>query len=225
MDRRERFEDMHEALLAALAGWQSGLWTALPAEVVSFNAEEMTIVAQPTIQARMREADGTMVWVTMPLLPDVPVCFPNGGGYTLTFPIAPGDEVLVVLASRCIDAWWQSSGVQVQAELRMHDLSDGFAIPGPRSKPRALPDFNTTNVELRSEDGSVKIEVAAAEINIIAPVVNVKDGGAVKKLVNDLFKPIFDNHFHTNVQGGVGVSGPPSAAMPANNLTSVLKAE
>ena len=65
----------------------------------------------------------------------MPVVFPGGGGFALTFPVAAGDECLVVFASRCIDAWWQSGGVGEPMEPRMHDLSDGFALIGVRSQP------------------------------------------------------------------------------------------
>ena len=33
------------------------------------------------------------------------------------------------------DSWWQSGGIGVPIESRMHDLSDGFAILAPTSQP------------------------------------------------------------------------------------------
>ena len=135
MDRRERLEGygLSEAVLAAMSSHQAGMWTALPGIVQSVNLTAMTVEVEPTVQALLTAADGTETWTNIPVLPDVPICFPGGGGFTLTFPVAVGDECLVVFSSRCIDAWWQSGGVQPQAELRMHDLSDAFAIIGPRS--------------------------------------------------------------------------------------------
>lgn len=85
--------------------------------------------------------------------------FPGGGGFELTFPLAAGDEGIVVFASRCIDAWWQQSGVQPQAELRMHDLSDGMFIPGMFSQPRLPSPAPSTSVPtLRNSDATVKLE-------------------------------------------------------------------
>src|SRR5690606_4330979 len=94
----------------------------------------------------------------IPLLLDCPVVFPGGGGVTLTFPIKPGDEALVVLASRCIDSWWQLGGVQGQAEQRMHDLSDGFVLAGVRSQPRRFT-VDTEAAQLRTDDGTALIEL------------------------------------------------------------------
>ena len=158
MDRKERYSDPQEAMRSALFGAQSRLWTSLPGIVDSFDPARMVCNVQPTITALARRDDGVIDEIQMPLLLDCPVVFPGGGGVTLTFPIAPGDEVLVVFASRCIDSWWQLGGVQGQAELRMHNLSDGFVLPGVRSQPRRLP-VDTTAAQLRSDDGATYIEI------------------------------------------------------------------
>ena len=176
MERKERIPtDGHNALLvavqAALDGFQSKVWTALPAFVQSYNAAKLTVECQPTIQAQVRQPDGTWVDTTLPLCVDCPVMFPGGGGFTLTFPIAAQTEGLLVFASRCIDAWWQSGGIQKQAELRMHDLSDGFFFPtGGLSNPNVPANASTTTAQLRSNDGLTYVELANGSIvNIVAP--------------------------------------------------------
>lgn len=157
MDRRERIEDLHLAVLSAMEGWQSKMWTAMPAEVISFNAQQQTCAVQVTIQSLVGARSGTRTWVALPPLVDCPVVFPSGGGASLTFPLKEGDAVLVVFGSRCIDAWWQSGGVQQQAELRMHELSDGFVIPGPRALPRVPGGISESEVQLRSDDGQAVV--------------------------------------------------------------------
>lgn len=169
MDRRERYSDPEEILRGALDNMQRGLWTALPGIVQSFDSAKMTVVVQPSIRARIGLPDGSEQSVALPLLLDCPVVFPCGGGFTLTFPIVSGDECVVVFASRCIDSWWQSGGVQEPAELRMHDLSDGFAFVGARSQPRVLDSISSTGAQLRSDDGATYIEVDADEIKLVAP--------------------------------------------------------
>lgn len=160
MRRLERVEEQQEALLTAARGNEADLWTSIPAIVQSFDPAAITVVAQPAIQIRKLNADGTETWVRLPLLLDVPVQFPQGGIFVHTFPIAPGDEVLIQFSARCIDNWFQSGGVQVQSELRMHDLNDGFAIPGVRSRPRPLAGgVSTTATQLRTVDGECYIEI------------------------------------------------------------------
>lgn len=190
MDRRERVGDPEESLRMALDGAQSSIWTAIPGIIESFDANADTCSVQPAIMASRLQQSGVRVDLKLPLLLDCPVCFPSGGGCTLTFPIKPGDECLVVFSSRCIDSWWQLGGVQGQAEFRMHDLSDGFVIPGPKSKPRAIS-VSGSAVQLRTDDGAAFVEinptshkikaqtsgdieaVATGQITMTAPVVTI----------------------------------------------------
>jgi hypothetical protein len=170
MDRRERLQHGHFASLRAqLTGWQAGIWTALPAIVESFDATAVTVVAQPTIQAQVRDQSGSWNNVTLPLCGDCPVVFPGGGGYGLTFPLEQGDEGLLVFASRCIDAWWAYGEVQPQQVFRMHDLSDGFFLPGVFSQPRKPVAIPSTGVQLRSNDGEAYFEIAGQIANMVFP--------------------------------------------------------
>lgn len=159
MDQRERHNDSLAALKMAQRGHQTRIWTALPAIIDSFNPDTMTATVQPAIQMTVRDDKGRTTPSDRPLLLDCPVQFPAGGGCTLTFPVQPGDECLVVFASRCIDAWLQSGGVQGQVEPRMHDLSDGFVLLGFRSQPRVIPAVSTTATQLRSDDGQAFVEI------------------------------------------------------------------
>lgn len=162
MDPRERLNDSEEAFRTATEGLLKGLWTALPGIIQSFNNTAMTCVVQPAIMGQQRKEDGSVLSIEMPLLLDCPVQFQGGGGCTGTFPIAEGDECLVVFSSRCIDSWWQSGGIQAQAELRMHDLSDGFVLPGIRSQPRVLSGgVSTTEAQLRTDTGLTWVGVTA----------------------------------------------------------------
>lgn len=175
MDRTERIpvKGLNAELVgvrAALDQRQANIWTALPATVSSFNAGKATVEAQPTIQAQILQPDGTWVDTTLPLCLDCPVMFPGCSGFTFTFPLAAGDEGLLIFASRCIDAWWQSGGVQKQAELRMHDLSDGFFLPtGGMSNPKVPANISTTAAQLRASDGNTYLEIAPnGVINVVA---------------------------------------------------------
>lgn len=171
MDRRQRADDPEVSLRAAMYGMRSGIWTALPGIVSRFDDSAMTCEVQPSLKIPVRQSDGSVVSVQMPLLVDCPVVFPGGGGCTLTFPVKSGDECLVVFASRCIDSWWQSGGVQEQAEIRMHDLSDGFAFVGVRSRPRVLSGVSAAATQLRADDGATYIEMNPTQqkIKIVAP--------------------------------------------------------
>lgn len=212
MDRRERYYDPEETLRMALDAKQTQIWTALPAIIQSFNQQAMTCEVQPTITGLARNADGTYTQVQMPLLLDCPVFFPGGGGVTLTFPIKPGDECLVVFASRCIDSWWQLGGVRGQAEYRMHDISDGFVFAGVRSQPRAF-DVATDAAQLRTDDGQAFVEINPTTHNI-----NIETTGNITANADDnitataggsatVTAPTINLVGNVNITGNLNVSG------------------
>lgn len=129
--------------------------TGLPGKVVSFSATTQTAKVQPCIK-RLWIDDG---WLALPECVDVPVYFPGGGGYVLTFPVAAGDSCLLVFAERAIDYWWEKGGVQEPSEVRMHDLSDAFAFVGFRPKPGAVSGFAAGRAELRNQAGDVVVAI------------------------------------------------------------------
>jgi len=188
MNRAERLDDREESLRIAMESSQAKLWTAIPAIVSGVDLVAQTLAVQPAIKGTVSTPTGEMQDVNLPVLVDVPICFPRAGGFALTFPIAVGDEVLVVFASRCIDAWWQSGGIGAQAEVRMHDLSDGFALLAPVSQPKVLSAVQSANVQLRDEAGTTYMEItpdgkiklkAVAQIDVEAPTINVTGGDVV----------------------------------------------
>lgn len=218
MDRRERANDIEEALRVAMDGRQAGIWTALPGIIESFNATAVTAVVQPAIQGFRKSPTGTKTNANLPLLLDCPVVFPAGGGFTLTFPVAQGDECLVVFSSRCIDAWWASGGTQPAMEIRMHDLSDGFALVGVRSQARKLSNVSTTTTQLRSDDGEAYVEMAAGHVaNIVAPggvniTANVNITGTVTATGEGTFNGghTVSQHEHPGVTTGTGTTQKPT---------------
>ena len=162
----------------AIEGALSQVWTAMPATITSVDLAAQTVSCQPAVKGAQTAKDGSVSSISMPLLVDVPLVWPRAGGYAVTFPVAAGDECLVVFASRCIDGWWQSGGEQEPAEKRMHDLSDGFAILAPTSQANKLANVQTDGAEFRNEsrtqfikladDG--KIYITASDVILVANV-------------------------------------------------------
>lgn len=160
-DRNQLLNDAEAGMRAALDGRQANIWTAAPGIVIDVNMADNTLSVQVAIKAQVENPDGSIELVNIPPLVKVPIQWPKAGGFALTLPVKPDDEVLVIFASRCIDAWWQSGGIQRAMEARMHDLSDGFAIVGISSVPNALVNVSTTEAQLRTEDGSTYLSITA----------------------------------------------------------------
>jgi hypothetical protein len=219
MDRRELMNDEQEALRMAMDGRISSLWTATPGIITAIDLTKRTCSVQPSIKGRVQNSDGSYEFVNLPLLVDVPIVFPSAGGFTLSLPIAVNNEVLVVFASRCIDAWWSNGGVGIPMEQRMHDLSDGFAIPGPRSIPNATA-LHASNARLMKDDGTAYVEVTPGGAVNMKATTTVSIDAPTITLTGNVIVPVgktltvqgldFSTHKHLGVTTGAGTSGVPT---------------
>lgn len=225
MNRNEMLNDPEVAAQAQADNLQSKIWTALPGIVKAVNLVAQTVSVQPTIQGVQSDAEDNDTLVNLPLLVDVPICWPRAGGFALTFPVAVGDEVLVVFSARAIDSWWQSGGIGAPVESRMHDLSDGFAILAPTSQPKKLANVQADGMEMRTEDRSVFIKLSASGIQIKGNIThegnntqvgnhvmtgnNVVTGSVSASVQVSAAGKNLSSHTHSAVQPGVGTSGPP----------------
>lgn len=159
----EILADEEELQRLSIENSLSHLRVAMPGIIQDFNPINQTATVQPAIKERI---NGN--WVDLPQLLDVPVYFPRAGGYCMTFPVKHGDECLVVFADMCIDAWWQSSGVQAQLETRRHDLSDAFALIGVTSVPKAVKNYSPASTQFRNEEGNAYVEISEDTITVKA---------------------------------------------------------
>ena len=136
--------------------------TCLPGIVESFNAATQLAKVNPAIK-RLARSSGS---VAIPPILDVPVVFPSAGGYSITFPVSAGDEVLLVFSERAIDNWLSHGGVQEPYTVRKHDYTDAFAIIGIHSNSKAISSYATDGLEIRHNTSGTKISVTSSEVGI-----------------------------------------------------------
>lgn len=204
-----------QAMKALADSILSSLRVSLPGIIESFDPESCTCTVQPALRGQVADVQGNYSSSVLPLLVDVPVIFPRGGGFTMTFPVRAGDECLVVFSDRCIDFWWQNGGVQETVDPRMHDLSDAFAIVGPQSQAKKISGISTTSVQVRTDDGASFIELKqGGSVNITTPLLtvngDVRVNGAITSTGDQVANGISQTgHKHGGVQSGGSSSGGP----------------
>lgn len=179
---------------------------AMPGIIQSFDATEQTVTVQCAIREKIN-MDGNLSWQEIPLLLDVPIIFPRAGNYILTMPIQAGDECLVVFGDSCMDAWWQSGGVQNQIDCRRHDLSDGYAIVGLYSQPRRITNYSTNTAQLRNLSGSAYVELSGNDVNIVGGNVTISATSVTIGGSTTIDGRVFMSHKHSGVQTGGGNTG------------------
>lgn len=102
------------------------LHCAMPGIVESFDPHTRTAAVRPAAKRK---------GISLPLIRDVPVFFPGTRDSAVTFPVAPGDECLLVFADFDTDRWAETGSAEQPASARSHALSDAFAFVGFRSRP------------------------------------------------------------------------------------------
>lgn len=193
------------------------LRVAVPAIVQSFDAEKQFVTVQIAIREQIRTPYGPQNTEISPLY-CIPIAPFRAGGFAFTLPIQAGDEGFLIFCDMAIDLWKARGGVQNQLVMRRHDLNDSFFLPGGWSQPRVLENYSTTSAQLRSDDGSVVVDVAASGITLTAPKVTINSSGDVditaQGAVNIQGNPTsidnkeFLTHLHSGVQSGGSDTGP-----------------
>jgi hypothetical protein len=211
------------------------LRVALPAVVQSFNAgPPATVTVQPAVQELARWNQGSVDQpniqtkaVSLPVLADVPVLMPSAGGWSVTFPIQPGDECLLVFSDTALDSWFQSGGTSnYPISTRRHSLSDAIAVFGLRSQPRGLQNYSSGSCQVRNDAANVILDLAPNQITLTAPNISINASQAVSIQAQTITisgsqgvtitgnqqtkieGKTFLTHLHTGVQSGGSDTGP-----------------
>ena len=141
--------DLLSVITRAISQGKADMHTGMPAKVESYDAATQKVSVQPVIKGRYEDGET----FDEPIIPDVPLCYPSGAGYMITWPLEKGDYVMLVFAERSIDEWLDQGGDGKEAQsLRRFDAADAVAIPGIR--PFAEPLEGTGENLIVGEQGS-----------------------------------------------------------------------
>jgi hypothetical protein len=165
-----------EVLDAARRSHSAAIHTALPGKVVRYYELDQTADIQPviniaTIDPETDELDSE----TPPVLPKIPVAFPRGKGFHLSFPLEEGDHVWVICCESAIGNWRLTGTQSDPGDLRRHHLSHAFAVPGAFPIPDLLLDHADPLNEgkmIIGKDGPLefsKIKISDALIQLGGP--------------------------------------------------------
>ena len=119
--------------------------TILPGVVKSYSSSDHRATVAPALQMGIRDKSGKIVeYVDRPLLVDVPVVHPSGGGWTVHIPLAAGDPVLLVFSMRGLERWKATFGVSPEGGA-FFGMDSAFALPGPAKNPPSVSGMAISN--------------------------------------------------------------------------------
>jgi hypothetical protein len=163
-----------------------------------------------------------------PLIIDAPVIFLGGGGFSLTFPVEPGDECLVLFNDRDIDTWFAGSSSSPNPTGRLHSFSDAIVLVGLRSLPNVILNPDTDGVAVRNRLGTTKIVVRDDEVEFAVGAFTLKLGTSSYEVVVGESSLLLDANGVTLSSGVAGATialdptGKFSVTNPAGELVGSL---
>ena len=120
------YSNMAESIRFAIRQSFKELYTCTPGIVESYDATTRRAVVMGALN--IVKTDGTEV--ERAEVRDVPVVFPSGGGFSMTWPLEPGDPVLLVYSQRGLSEWKKTFDVSAPDVDGFFSEKDAIAIPG-----------------------------------------------------------------------------------------------
>lgn len=145
-----------EVSSARIGSEMANSWGEMTGKIVSFDPFSQTATIQPDYEPVHNGKQ-----VKMPELLEVPVRFQRVGGFIVTAPVKAGDKVVLRPKMRSSEGFHGGGSDTSNGDFRVNSLSDMEAfLDGGEPLSNPISSFNAENFEIRSEDGSFKIEMS-----------------------------------------------------------------
>jgi hypothetical protein len=196
-----------ELIATAIAGALLDVHTALPGIVVAYYPKTGAVDVQPAVKRAIEREDGSTAFESLPVIPNVRVCWPGAGGFEMRFPLKgstmvgetriPGDSVWLMFAEADMQKWETSGQESQPGWLARHGLGSLVAYPFSRLMPGSadpsvanLPQMvapepfhvgDPTSAKLLAQAEKVDTRLNALKSAIAGWVPVPSDGGAALK--------------------------------------------
>lgn len=173
-----------------MAEWKP-IFTSYPGKIISFDPVKQVAKVEIAREQYHNSLDTLYEQYDFPILEDVPVQFPSGGGFVLTFPVNAGDNCMLHFCDKGYSHWLYEgknkigkfpSGIPRNEYFRSYNINDAVALVGYNPIPEAVSSFNPTSPELRNSDrtqrvtlvnnGNIEV-VAVSNLHLTAPTTTI----------------------------------------------------
>ncbi len=160
-----------EVIWAAIKADRDDLMTTTVGVVQKYDPTTDTIdVVCPIL--RGLNVQGDIEYEELPVLPNVPIGWPEAGGFIIHFPIKAGDRVTLQFTHDSLGVWRETGDQAIPGDIRRHSLASCIAHPGIRhSKAPLSPDpthiaARTAGLVIGKEGGDAVIEITEEGIGL-----------------------------------------------------------
>ncbi len=200
----EREPTLEEIMKLAMHYREFEVHCALPGRIKSYDASKQLADVEVCINPTLR-CDGGDEVVVLGTITNVPIEFPSGGGYFISFPLQEGDPVKLTFHDRSLDDWMSKGGVVTESDLRMHHLSDASAYPGLRAQPQKLSSASSSKLVIGKDgDPSMQITIDGSTIKLSDNAANFV--ALANKVLTELQGITNAFNGHTHAFGGIACS-------------------
>lgn len=148
--------DPHEGLAAAVEAERREMNTVIDGTIVSYDRATQRAKVQPRLERKF--GDTTL---KAPVLEEIKIAMPGGGGYVSHYDLAAGDPVTIHTRQRSVDKSQTEGGDADGAPGRMHDLSDAIAYPGGGEDAKVATNMPAGGAHYGKADGKKGMQVRA----------------------------------------------------------------
>jgi hypothetical protein len=160
-----------ELVRLALESWARDIHTAIPGRIEKYDAAKQVADVLPVIRDARPAETGETELFDPPVIPNVPVQWPRGGGYALHFPLAKGDHVILLFQESAIGQWRESGEVAEPGDLTRFGFGYPIAIPGIAPNAGAIEGASSSEARIIVGPGGALAIGDAAGIATAQPVV------------------------------------------------------
>lgn len=159
-----------EIIDRAITSRLADLFLPMPAIVQAFypasTGQAAAVDALPVVQRFVpTDSDGSLAAEDLPVVPNVPLVYPTGGGCRISWPLVPGDTVLLIPLYLAITQW-RLSGLPSTApnvDQGLHHLGNCVALAGLTADlgaPPAVPSPGPLTIDV----GTGQVILAAGTV-------------------------------------------------------------
>ena len=168
-----------ELIEGALESFSREFRVALPGRIESYDASKQRASIRLQLSFYMPTTDGLQQPIDHGVIQNVPICFPQGGGFFCSFPLAKGDPVMVVFNDVPIGAWLAKGQPCEPGVDDMHGLGGAVAFPGgPQPSKTPLQSANASTMKLGKDN------TPASQIEFDGSAVKLGGGANLVALAN-----------------------------------------
>jgi len=198
LNNEQSYEDLGQVLDFAFRQHFKKIYTVLPGIVQEYDQSTKRARVLPAI--KRLNTDNSLN--SLPIVVDVPIIFPSGGGFTVTMPVSKDDAVLILFSQRGISNFKNSFKESSPTRESLLSLQDAIAIPGFGSLN--ITPSSSTGATIQTEDGNnaLIVENGKVEIQKGSNTVTVDDN-EMQAVINGNTLTLDSSKMEANVGGGI----------------------